>query len=426
MFGKRETDVLVVGAGPVGLFTALCLREHGVAVEVIDSQRRTAARSYALALHPQSLELLAGSGLAGALIRAGSRISRIALCDRVKERAAIHLEALGGTFPFVLVVPQKTLEAALEKRLRAEGVRVRWNHRLSRLAAKGARVSASVDVLRKESLGYPIATSAWVIARRETTNARFVIGADGFGSGVRRALGIDFESIAPPARYEVFELEASAGSLSEVRVMLGAETADVFWPLASDRCRFSFQVAEDEGALGALQRAKSRLAIQIDEELYPHADQERFHQLVARRAPWFDAAIGDLTWSVSVRFESRLAKRFGEGAVWLAGDAAHLWTPIGVHSMNAGLREAHELARIIAVIVRDGVPHDRLDAYGREQQAAWQQLLATGQAAEVGSRADAWVRAHAARIPACIPASGEALETLLGQLAIGVGSRAYA
>ena len=64
MFGARETEVLVVGAGPVGLFSALSLARHGVRVQIVDEQFRTAAHSYALALHSSSLGLLHEAGVA--------------------------------------------------------------------------------------------------------------------------------------------------------------------------------------------------------------------------------------------------------------------------------------------------------------------------------------------------------------------------
>ena len=86
MKGKHETEVLIVGAGPVGLFTALLLAEHGVRVQIVDEQWRTGAHSYALALHPHSLKLLEQVGLAAAVLEHGYRVRSVALSDGAERR----------------------------------------------------------------------------------------------------------------------------------------------------------------------------------------------------------------------------------------------------------------------------------------------------------------------------------------------------
>ena len=76
---KSSTEALVVGAGPVGLFAALKLAREGIEVEIIDSQWRSAARSYALALHASTLELLDGFGLSDSLLEAGRKVASVGL-----------------------------------------------------------------------------------------------------------------------------------------------------------------------------------------------------------------------------------------------------------------------------------------------------------------------------------------------------------
>src|SRR5262249_14594468 len=102
----QKTDVLVVGAGPTGLLTALLLSEAGVDVTVIDREERTAARSYACALHSSSLALLDRLGLAATVLEHGRRIDTIGFYDGELRRAEIQLPQLDGDFPFLLVLPQ--------------------------------------------------------------------------------------------------------------------------------------------------------------------------------------------------------------------------------------------------------------------------------------------------------------------------------
>jgi NADPH-dependent dioxygenase len=124
MLVKRDVQVLVSGAGPVGLVTALFLNRRGVRVAVLDEQMRTAARSYACAVHPQTLELLDEIGVADELIARGQRVDTFAYYDGAERKLELRYAQLGGRFPFLLVVPQPLLEDALERRLASEGVPV--------------------------------------------------------------------------------------------------------------------------------------------------------------------------------------------------------------------------------------------------------------------------------------------------------------
>ena len=115
---EERTEVLVVGAGPVGLLTAILLAEAGVEVKIIDREERTTARSYACALHPRTLKLLAEMGLAAPLLERGRRIETVAFYDGAARQAEVNLSELGGEFPFMVILPQNVFEEALEQRLR--------------------------------------------------------------------------------------------------------------------------------------------------------------------------------------------------------------------------------------------------------------------------------------------------------------------
>jgi 2-polyprenyl-6-methoxyphenol hydroxylase-like FAD-dependent oxidoreductase len=95
----ERTEVLVVGAGPVGLFTALLLAEAGLQVNIIDREQRTAARSYACALHPQTQRLFAQLNLAPPLLELGKRISTVAFYDHEARRAEVNLSVPMATTP---------------------------------------------------------------------------------------------------------------------------------------------------------------------------------------------------------------------------------------------------------------------------------------------------------------------------------------
>jgi 2-polyprenyl-6-methoxyphenol hydroxylase-like FAD-dependent oxidoreductase len=417
MFSKHSTEVLVAGAGPVGLFTALSLAQQGIEVEIVDGQWRTASRSYALALHPRSLELLDEIGLFSDVVRIGHRVDQLAFYDGSERRGEVRFAELESDHAFVVVLPQHALESLLEDRLADEGVKIQWNHRLAHLSLNGKQASARIERLAKQSTGYSVGTTGWVVDKVLDTRARFVVGADGHNSVVRRSLGVEFTDLEATLFFGVFEFDADSAAFPEVRVVLDDDSTNVLWPLADGRFRWSFELG-DKWEFVPSTRAKDRLAVQVGQESFPYLDMEKMKELAARRAPWFDADLGDVRWSVGVRFERRLAKRFGRGSAWLVGDAAHLASPIGVQSMNVGLREGHELTRCLVQVLRHGGDADLLETYNAERLGEWRRLLGLENGVAVGAGATDWIERRCRRIPQTLPASGRDLQLLLRKLGI--------
>jgi 2-polyprenyl-6-methoxyphenol hydroxylase-like FAD-dependent oxidoreductase len=421
MVRAKESEVLVVGAGPVGMFAALLLARRGVEVAIVDEAWRTTTRSYALALHPATLALLGEVGLADDLVAHGQRVERIAFYEGGERCGELALGDLGGAYPFLLILPQDRLERLLEDQLFDLGVRVRWNQRLAGLEpAAGDGVAARLEELGKESLGYGVMTREWVVERRVDHRTSFVIGADGHRSRVRRLLGIEFERLGEGGDevYAVFEMTTDHPPPQEERVVLSGRTANVLWPLGEQRCRWSFQ--ELDPASLVARRAKGRLAVQVGPDAYPFLDRDDLLAYATERAPWFETeAVRDIAWSVAVRFEHRLAERFGEDRVWLAGDAAHLAGPIGVHSMNNGLAEAADLARLMVEALPGGAL-EGLEEYGRTRGAVWRLLLGADGPPATAAGAPGWVGRHPGRVLSALPFSGPGLVAAARQLGLAL------
>lgn len=416
MASRERTDALVVGAGPTGLVAALALREAGLAVTLVDEEWRPAGHSYALALHPRSLALLDELGLAEAAIARGRELESFTVLAGGEPRVALRCGVAHERFPFLLALPQSEIERLLAERLASRGVEVRWSHRLAGLEQTGDGVVATLQRLEKESSGYAVAGTEWSVAETRALEAGFVIGADGHRSLVRRALGIGFEEAGPSQAFAIFECEAPAGN--EMRLLVGPDALSALWPLPGERARWSLELGAPE--VSAADRYKSRLTTMLGERFFPHLDGAATRRLLAERAPWFEKTAGEIGWSIEVRFERRLAARFGEGRVWLAGDAAHLTGPAGMQSMNAGLAEARELAaRIGRVRVREG-GLELLEAWGRERRALWEFLLGRRGGLRPGPRTPAFVAESAARLLPCLPATGEDMEPLAAQLGLEV------
>jgi len=397
MFRHPDPEVLVVGAGPVGLTAALFLQRNGVRVEIIDMDQRTSQHSYALAIHPRTLEILDEAGLAEKLIASGRKLTKVAYYEGRERRAEIDYSSLASSHPYLLVVRQNVLESAAAEALRAEKLKVLWGHRLQALSVDGGINQAEVAKLDHVASGYPVARSEWVIAGVKTIKPTYVIGADGYESAVRRMAGIEMEDYGAGELFSVFEIEAAGELPAEVRVILDPDLTSVYWPLEEGRCRWGFQIRT------------------VSEHV---ASMDRLEQLIAARAPWYTARPAQIYWSTLGMFERRLARSFGNGGVWLAGDAAHQAAPVGVHSMNSGLVEARDLAARISRIQHAGAPESLLQQYATGTHEAWQWLLGDGEKARALPAADPWVRQNRARILSCVPASGDDLEALLGQIGL--------
>lgn len=399
MFSHPDPEVLVVGAGPVGLVAALFLQQHGARVEIVDMHQRTTQHSYALAIHPGTLRVLDEAGLSDGLIRAGQKVTTVAFYDGRERRAEIDYSALASAHAYLLVLRQSLLERAVEEALHRKKLKVLWGHRLESLGAEEGALRADVALLDQVATGYPIARSEWVVVRRETIRPRYVIGADGYDSAVRRMAGIEMAELGGGQVFSVYEIEAAGDLPAEARIILDPDLTSVYWPLEPGRCRWGFQIPDS-----------SRHA----------ASMERLEHLIAERAPWWSARPTEIYWSTLAVFESRLARSFGSGGIWLAGDAAHQAAPVGVHSMNSGLVEARGLTARMSRIQRAGGAASLLDEFATGTREAWQRLLGVGGEVRALPGADPWVRESRARIAACVPASGADLEPLLRQIGLTV------
>ena len=430
---KRTLDALVVGAGPVGLAAALTLvREGQRRIEIIDEAERRTGLSYALALHPATLEALDGLGVAAALTARGNRVDRVALYDGAVRQAELDLGALDRAHPFVLVVPQNALEEILIAALEDEGVQVRWRHRLRRLEESAdAPATCAIDRIDSESSGYAVAKVGGVVGKTFELEVPLVVGADGHGSLVRRQLEIELRPVGPAGTVAVFELEGEPLPAAppahdvrrELRMTFSGGLRSVWWPLPGERTRLGFELSADQGPTA--ERGKTRLP-SIVPWLSRTLDEPRLRELVAERQPWHAAPSGRLMWSVAVSFERALAASFGRGRVWLAGDAAHLAFPFGVQSMNEGILEARELGRRGGRFLAGAAPLAALEEYGSARLEHWRTLFTPGAEATAAVRAmagDPWLAARARGIMEALPvATGEA-EQLLAGVASGRGSR---
>jgi len=417
MMSGHRFEVLVVGAGPVGMTAALGLARQGIQVGVIDRESGPSRRSYACALHPSSLAVLEQTGVAELVMEGGHRIQSVSFYEQGLRQGGVDFSVVDGPHPFVLVLPQNLFEARLAEALAAEpNARLLWNHRLTDLEPGPIAVVATVDRLAKSAKGYAVPDVDWETESTLTVEAKYVLGADGYASHVRRCLAIDYERLGEPERYSVFEVETDGPTGTEMKVVLDEGRASVMWPFGGHRCRWGFRL--DHANSVPDEREKEREGLDFVET--PGEDDSLHHlrKLLEERAPWFDLGIHRVDWSTEIQFERRLARQFGRDRVWLAGDAAHQVGPVGMKSMNHGLAEAADLSARLLGALRGRVEAGPLEAYDAVHRSAWRRLLGLEGETVVTGGALPWVARHAADLPGLIPASGRELSDLLSQIGL--------
>ena len=387
-----STQILVVGGGPVGLFAALSAARRGLRVTLVEQNFRSTAPGHAAILHPSSLRLMSELGLSKKLLARGKVIDRVDLYID-----GTHEKSLDLARP-ALTIAQSVVEEVLLKALRNEDVEVRSPCEAITLTPSENSVQARVVRREFRTLGAPAHAGEWQPVESSLIDANFVIGADGYESRVRASLGFENLELGATETFAVFEgPRPSLDSTMNLGFHNGLGSAAL--PLPDQRGRWAFQLAASFSAL-------------------PDLDQLR--ALLAERAPWREQAPTEVEWSTATHFERRVARHFGSGRVWLAGDAAHITSPFGGQSMNIGLSEANDLVERMAACLLEGRSAAALEQLAAEREREWHKLLGFNVQFDTAASAAGWLREHARRIVPTLPVSGPDLQQLLLQLGLSV------
>ncbi len=333
-------DVLVVGAGPVGLFCAHELTRHGLSCRIIDKKSTISDKSKALGIHVRTLTMLEDCGLLPEFLNQGHLVDE--LIFKTKKETVIHAflpELSHEERLYLLDLPQSQTEAILYQRIQKMGVEVEWNTELTQLTQSSHEVTSTIH---KPNNKIELLNSTWLIA------------CDGAHSTVRQQVGARFSGAAYERSWWL---------------------ADVFvdWPLSGNAMRVYI---DKKGILAcfAMDNKRYRLVNTAPQKLAGDPSLEQIQQVFNERC-CDSAPLRDPVWINQFSIHHRQIDHYRDNRVFFAGDAAHIHSPIGGQGLNTGMQDIYNLVWKLALVEKRLAKPMLIDSYHNERYPVGQEVL---------------------------------------------------
>ncbi|QDP97747.1 FAD-dependent oxidoreductase [Microlunatus elymi] len=342
-----DVDVLVAGAGPVGLMAATQLARSGVSVRLVDAAPGPATTSRALGAHARSLEIYDQLGILGEIAPHGTRINAFIRheTDRA-NRLDFSFAGLPTRFPFMFNIDQVIIERVLRGHAAAVGVAPQWGTRLDSFEHDDEAVTA---VLRRGDGSAAVP---------ETVRARYLWGCDGGHSTVRKTLQLPLEG--EPAHTWLI-----ADAITHTDV----DRDGVHWLFPAGGALMLFPFPEP---------GKWRLLDTSGEGDTEHPEQiARQFSTKLSQALGRDTVVETPSWTSKFTIQQRAVPSMHVGRCFVSGDAAHVHSPASGQGLNTGIQDAYNLAWKLAMVLHGDADATLLDTYDAERVPIGQALLAS-------------------------------------------------
>lgn len=338
----KNTDVLIVGAGPAGLMMACQLARFGINFRIIDKNQSRPVYSGALIVHAASLEIFQQMGIAGKAISQGKTVKALSVVFSSKK-FRFELENMGSglsRFTSMLMLEQSKTEQLLGDFLEENGHHVERKTELTGFLQKHEGVAATLTLPD---------------GKQETLQVGYLIAADGAQSTIRSALGVPFPGKTNPQPLCITDCRSDVDlPPGEIQFSFLNGASVGFFPISGNRWRIDATFAGSGVNDGkrtfpeVRENFSNQMGIQID-----HPD-------------WFSV----------FHSHRRYAKRFRVNRCFLIGDAAHVFSPVGAQGMNNGLQDAQNLAWKLAFTILGKAKAEILASYEAERKPLAERISA--------------------------------------------------
>lgn len=338
-----HTDVLVVGAGPVGLMMAGELARHGIKPRIIDKSPAPSDKSKAFGIHARTMEIFDNLGIVERFLDEGHICNALTLYDQGKELAEIDFSHIESKYPFVLILAQSETESLMTEHLRSFGIQVERETELIGLEQMHGEVRAKVK-LKDGS--------------EEYISSYYIVGCDGAHSTTRHSLDLEFKGEPYPNYWLLADCDIKWNyPKHRLSAFIHPEGTVAYIPFSDARGRLIFELprsrVEDERSEPTIEDVK-RLAHERDLK-YESLDNP--------------------AWVAYFKLHHRIVNRYSVGRAFLAGDAAHIHSPVGAQGMNLGIQEAYNLAWKMALVLKGKSPESILDSYNYERHPIGEEVI---------------------------------------------------
>jgi 2-polyprenyl-6-methoxyphenol hydroxylase-like FAD-dependent oxidoreductase len=337
---KVDTDILIVGAGPVGLFLASECARRGLRCRLVEARSSQSQHSKALAIFPRTLEIFDMAGVVAPFLEAANRVTSVAIITHGHALAHMRFEPHETPYPFIAMVPQDVTEKLLVEELRRRGVAVEYETSFVSAAQDNDRVSATLE---KNS-------------ERIELSAAFVVGCDGAHSTVRHLLNLPFEGAEYNDSFMLADIETNEALPADELQLCPSEFGPAaIFPMSATRRRVVATVERAEGEAPSLAMVR---------------------QILSERAP-AEIEARSLLWSSYFRIHHRQVAQLRVRRIFIAGDAAHIHSPFGGQGMNTGLHDVWNLVWKLDIALRGHGNERLLESYSIERRPVIKQVIET-------------------------------------------------
>jgi 2-polyprenyl-6-methoxyphenol hydroxylase-like FAD-dependent oxidoreductase len=328
-------DVLVVGAGPTGLTMACELARHGITPRIIDKAPAPSDKSKAFGIHARTLEVFETMGIVDTVLGEGNVCNGFDMYNHGKPLASVVFDSLESKYPYFLILAQSDTEKILNAHLESYGIKVEREKELVGIGHNRDSVSARIK-LKDGS--------------EESIDCAYITGCDGAHSSVRHVLGLEFKGAPYPNYWLLADCDLDwRYPLHHLSVFIHPKGVTAYFPLYSDRGRLMFELPDAP----------------VDEEMAEPTIEDVRRLMDEREIDY--RSVGNPNWLAYFKLHHRMVDKYGEGRVFLSGDAAHIHSPMGGQGMNTGIQDAYNLAWKLALVLKGKSPESLLDSYNEER-----------------------------------------------------------